>query len=61
MTRTDLHAEAERIAAALVLRFGPRLPADAQTTLSYFVSCRHGVDRAAQHVLALKSLLKEAP
>lgn len=57
MARADLHAEAERIVAALILRFGARLPADAQTTLSYYVSCRRGVDRAAEHVLALASLL----
>jgi hypothetical protein len=57
MSRAHLHAEAERIAAALVLRFGARLPPDAQTTLSYYLGCRRGVDRAAEHMLALASLL----
>jgi hypothetical protein len=57
-TRDELHAEAERITRALVVRFGGELPEDIRTTLSFYVSSRNGVDRAAEHVLLLRSHLK---
>ncbi|HEY1697944.1 MAG TPA: hypothetical protein VGG39_37550 [Polyangiaceae bacterium] len=43
----------------LVQRFGPRLPADAQTIIRYYLSCRAGADRAARDVLALTRLARE--
>jgi hypothetical protein len=56
MTREELHREAERIARAIIRRFDGRLPPDAETTISYYISCRNGVDRAAEHVLLLAHL-----
>lgn len=56
--RAKLHEEAERIARALLERHRRSpLPEDVVTTLSYYLSCRGGVDRAAEHVLGLAALV----
>jgi hypothetical protein len=60
MTRDELHEEAERIAEALRHRYGAKLPEDVRTTLSYFASCKTGLDRAAEHVVNLRPLAKES-
>jgi hypothetical protein len=59
MTRKDLHEEAQRIVGALVMKYGTKLPPDVQTTISYYVSCRKGLDRAAENVLTLASTVRE--
>ena len=56
MPSATLHEQAEAIVRALVQRFGGRLPPDVETTVRYYLSCRAGCDRAAQHVLALHRL-----
>jgi hypothetical protein len=61
MQRDELHTEAERIAHALVARYGSKIPDDVRTTLSYFVSCKHGLARAAEHVVNLRHLVRESP
>jgi hypothetical protein len=56
MTPNALHEQAEEIVRRLVQRFGGRLPPDVETTVRYYIGCRGGYDRAAQHVLALRRL-----
>jgi hypothetical protein len=56
MPPDTLHEQAEAIVRQLVQRFGGRLPPDVETTLSYYISCRGGADRAARDVLALRRL-----
>jgi len=55
-SREELHGQAEAIVRQLVQRFGDRLPPDVETTVSYYISCRGGYDRAAEHVLHLQRL-----
>jgi hypothetical protein len=55
--KRDLHDEAERITRQLVRQYGDKLPEDVRTTLSFYISSRNGVDRAAEHVLHLRRLL----
>mgnify|MGYP000878045923 CR=1 FL=1 len=57
MTRVQLHAEAEAVFRQLVSAWGDKLPDDLRTTLGYYVSCLHGVDRAANHVLGIRARL----
>jgi hypothetical protein len=59
MKRRDLHEEAQRIIGALVMKFGTKLPPDVQTTVSYYVGCRNGFDRAAENVLTLAGMAAE--
>ena len=53
----QLHAEAEAVFRQLVAAWGDKLPDDLRTTLGYYVSCLHGVDRAAGHVLGIRGRL----
>jgi hypothetical protein len=55
-SREELHGQAEAIVRQLVQRFGDRLPADVETTVRYYIACRGGYDRAAEHVLHLRRL-----
>jgi len=59
-TPDTLHEQARCIIAQLVQRFGGRLPTDAETIVSYYLSCRNGYDRAAQDVLHLRRLIAGA-
>jgi hypothetical protein len=56
LSREQLHEQAEQILRQLVQRFDGRLPPDVQTTVSYYISCRAGADRAARDVLRLRRL-----
>ena len=60
-SREELHGQAEAIVRQLVQRFGGRLPPDVETTVSYYVACRGGYDRAAEHVLHLRRLAELGP
>jgi hypothetical protein len=55
-SREELHEQAEAIVRQLVQRFGDRLPPDVETTVRYYIGCRSGYDRAAEHVLHLRRL-----
>ena len=55
-SREELHGQAEAIVRQLVQRFGDRLPPDVETTVRYYIACRGGYDRAAEHVLHLRRL-----
>jgi hypothetical protein len=55
-SREELHGQAEAIVRQLVQRFGGQLPPDADTTVRYYIACRGGYDRAAEHVLYLRRL-----
>ena len=60
-SREELHGQAEAIVRQLVQRFGGRLPPDVETTVSYYVACQGGYDRAAEHMLHLRRLAELGP
>jgi hypothetical protein len=53
--RSKLQEDAERVIIALVQRQrgGERLADDVVTTVSYYLGCLRGLERAAEHVLGL--------
>ena len=59
--RRRLHERAAEAVARLVVRFGGRIPADAETIVRYYRSCENAYDRAAEDVLRLEPLVAGRP
>ena len=53
----ETRAHAARVVAALVARFGDRVPEDARTIVSFWRASEGGADRAARQLIAFASAL----